>query len=61
MFKNVTILEFDDDIQIHHEKCIEINTNMPSIGLEIALKFHNFKATNCNISLANWHFFYARR
>ena len=29
------MLEFGDDIQIHHEKCIEIYTNMPSIGLEI--------------------------
>ena len=35
MFKNVNILEFGDDIQIHHEKCIEISTNMPSIGSEI--------------------------
>ena len=36
MFKNVNILEFGDDIRIHHEKCIEISTNMPSIGLEIS-------------------------
>ena len=35
MFKNVKMLEFGDDIQIHHEKYIEIYTNMPSIGLEI--------------------------
>ena len=35
MFKNVNILEFGDDIQIHHGKCIKISTNMPSGGLEI--------------------------
>ena len=35
MFKNGNILEFGDDIQIHHDECIEISTNMPSIGLEI--------------------------
>ena len=35
MFNNVKILEFGDDFQIHHEECIEISTNMPSIGLEI--------------------------
>ena len=36
MLKNVNILECGHDIQIHREKCIEIMTNMPSIGLEIA-------------------------
>ena len=35
MSKNVKILEFGDDIQIYHAKCIEISTNMPSNGLEI--------------------------
>ena len=35
MFKNVKILEFGDYIWNHHEKCIEISTNMPGIGLEI--------------------------
>ena len=30
--KNVNILEFGDDIWIHHEKCIQMNTNMPSTG-----------------------------
>ena len=30
-----TILEFGDVIKIHHEKCIEISTNMPNIGFEI--------------------------
>ena len=35
-FKNVNILEFGDYIiWNHHEKCIQISTNMPSIGLEI--------------------------
>ena len=36
MFKNVNDLEFGDDIQNQHEKCIEISTNKPSIGLEIS-------------------------
>ena len=35
MFKNVKILEFHDHIWNHHEKCIVISTNMPSIALEI--------------------------
>ena len=42
MLKNVKILEFRDDIQNHYEKCFELSTNMPSIGLEIpeiTLKF----------------------
>ena len=30
--KNVTILEFHDHIWNHHEKYIEISTNMPGIG-----------------------------
>ena len=45
MFKKFNILKFGDDIQIHHEKCIEISTNMPSIGLEvpeIAFKISDF-------------------
>ena len=45
MFKNINILEFGDDIQIHCEKCIEISTNMPNIGLEmpeIAFKISAF-------------------
>ena len=32
ILKNFKILEFGDDIQNHHEKCIEISTNMPVIG-----------------------------
>ena len=32
-FKNVKILEFDN-FWNHHEKCIQISTNMPGIGLE---------------------------
>ena len=28
-------MEFGDYISNHHEKCIEISTNMPGIGLEI--------------------------
>ena len=42
MFKNVNILEYDDDIQNHHDKCIEISTNMPGNDLktrEIGLRF----------------------
>ena len=31
--KNVKIVEFHDHIWNHHEKCFQISTNMPSIGL----------------------------
>ena len=34
--KNVKIVEFHYHIWNHHEKCIQISTNMPSIGLVIA-------------------------
>ena len=30
--KNVKIVEFHDLIWNHHEKCIQISTNMPGIG-----------------------------
>ena len=33
--KNDKIVEFHDHILNHHEKCIQISTNMPSIGLVI--------------------------
>ena len=33
--KNVNIVEFHDYIWSRHEKCIQISTNMPSIGLVI--------------------------
>ena len=49
MFNNVTTLEFGDDFQIHHEKCIEISTNMPSIGLvipEITFQMSDFFLKN---------------
>ena len=32
IFKNVNILEFHEHIWNHHEKCIQISTNMPGIG-----------------------------
>ena len=35
MFKNVKILECSEYIWNHNEKCIEISTNMPGIGLEM--------------------------
>ena len=35
LVKNVKIVEFHCHIRNHHEKCIEISTNMPSIGLII--------------------------
>ena len=35
LLKNVKIVEFHYHIQIHHEKCIKISTNKPSIGLVI--------------------------
>ena len=34
MSQNVKIQELGDDIQNHHEKCIQISTNMSSIGLK---------------------------
>ena len=33
--KNLKIVEFCDNIWNHHEKCIQISTNMPGIGLEM--------------------------
>ena len=45
MFKNFKFPEFGDDIQNLHEKCIEISTNMPGIGLvfpEIAFDISEF-------------------
>ena len=30
--KNVNIVEFHDHIWNHHKKCIQISTNIPSIG-----------------------------
>ena len=35
LFKNFNIMEFYDHIWNHHEKYIQISTNMPSIGLVI--------------------------
>ena len=35
MFKNIKNLESGDHIWNHHEKCIQISTNMPGIGLVI--------------------------
>ena len=35
--KNVKIVEFHDHIWNQYEKCIQISTNMPSIGLVIML------------------------
>ena len=43
--KKVNILEFSDYIWNHHEKCIQISNNMPSIGLiipEIAIEISGF-------------------
>ena len=33
--KNVQIVEFHGHIWNHHEKCIQLSTNMPSIGVVI--------------------------
>ena len=35
LVKNVKIPEFHDHIWNHKEKCIQISTNMPGIGLVI--------------------------
>ena len=47
--KNVEIVEFHDHIWNHHEKYIQISTNMPGIGslireidVEISESKHNF-------------------
>ena len=47
--KNVNIVEFHDHIWNHHEKYIEISTNMPGFGSlirEIAVKFQKFEKVN---------------
>ena len=41
MFKNVNILEFGDDSQIHHEKCIKVSTHLKLIKQELI--FNTFK------------------
>ena len=35
MFKNVNILEFGDYIWNHHDKYLQISTNMPDICLKV--------------------------
>ena len=43
IFKNVKIVEFHHCIENHLEKCIDISTNIPSIGLVIPeITFCNF-------------------
>ena len=42
LFKNFNILEFDDYIWNHDEKCIQISTNMPGIDLVICEKGFEF-------------------
>ena len=46
MLKNVNILEFCDYIWNHHEKRIEISTNMPGSGLEICEILRSFVKQN---------------
>ena len=36
VLKNVNILEFRNCIRNHHDKCNQISTNIPSIGLIIS-------------------------
>ena len=40
--KNVNIFKFCDHIWNHHGKCIQISTNMYSIGLVIFILFWNY-------------------
>ena len=41
-------MDFGDYIWNQHEKCIQISTDMPGIGLEIGKNVENFeKQTNC--------------
>ena len=53
MVKNVNILEFLDHIWNHHDKYIQMSTNMPGIGSlirEIDVKMSKFeKATNAKV------------
>ena len=44
--KNLEIIEFHDYIWNHHEKFIQISTNMPSIGLEILRILNKFEKRN---------------
>ena len=39
-------MEFGDYVCNHHEKCIQISTNMPGIGLEIFVILENFEKQN---------------
>ena len=51
--KNVNIVKFHDHIWNHHEKCIQISTNMPSIGLvipEIACEMFAFWENKYNFA-----------
>ena len=41
--QKVNILKFDDYIWNHHDKCIQISTNMPAIGLEIGTILRNWE------------------
>ena len=54
--KNVKIVESRDKIWNHHEKCIEISTNMPGIGsliLEIHVKITEIRGSKTGCRSVN--------
>ena len=54
--KNVKIVEFPYHIQNPHEKCIQLSTNMPSIGLvipEISCEMLEFLENKHNFAQKN--------
>ena len=56
MFKNVKLVEFHYYIWIYHEKCIQMGTNMPSIGSvfrEIRFEFGEFQKTSIFCMIKN--------
>lgn len=51
--KEVKLVEFDDCVCNHHEKCIKINTTMPSVDLVIRkINFVNLKILINQLSFA---------
>ena len=51
--KNMNILEFGDDSLNHHEKYIQISTNMSSIGIEICEILRIWAKNNNNFTPIN--------
>ena len=71
LLKKVKTVGFQYHIRIHHEKCIQISTNMPSIGLVIPeitcemlrilrkqTQFCSVKPTPCVVSVKRYALLY---